>query len=436
MSPARPPAQLARPAPPGGRRRGEVPRHGRGGAGRPRARGRPSAPPPTPAPSPRRRSTGVRYVRRGGHYSIYPRALAAHPTADGTTSSSTCRTASPTSRPSSRATPVVNLVHHVHREQWPVVFGPRTARFGWWLESRLAPRVYRGTSYVAVSDSTKRELVELGVDADRVTIIHNGTDAVADDDAERSPSPRVVVLGRLVPQKRVEIALDAVAALRARVPGLHLDVVGSGWWEPHLREHVAAARARGRRHLPRPRVGGREAPAAGAGVGARHAQPQGGLGPRRRRGGRARHADGRLPQRRRAGRLHPWTARPGCSSTTTGPSRTCAAYTRGAGVAALDDARRDADEPRRPRAGCRASAGRTASTRGSGCCCARRRAEPRPGARSGPGRGPGPDGVGGSGSVVADDLFGGRRGVGARGDQRDPTEDGEERQHDADAERD
>jgi len=42
-----------------------------------------------------------------------------------------------------------------------------------------------------------------------------------------------------VPQKRVEIALDAVATLRTRVPGLHLDVVGTGWWEPQLRERVA-----------------------------------------------------------------------------------------------------------------------------------------------------------------------------------------------------
>jgi glycosyltransferase involved in cell wall biosynthesis len=85
-----------------------------------------------------------------------------------------------------------------------------------------------------------RELVDLGVDRERVSIIHNGTDAVADADAERSRCPRVVVLGRLVPQKRVEIALDAVASLRERVPGLHLDVVGTGWWEPQLREHVAA----------------------------------------------------------------------------------------------------------------------------------------------------------------------------------------------------
>ena len=135
--------------------------------------------------------------------------------------------------------PVVNLVHHVHREQWPLVFGPRSARFGWWLESQVAPAAYRRSTYVTVSQSTRRELIDLGVDADRITVIHNGTDATADDSHERSVTPRILVLGRLVPQKRVEIALDAVARLRSRFPTLHLDVVGSGWWDPMLREHAA-----------------------------------------------------------------------------------------------------------------------------------------------------------------------------------------------------
>jgi glycosyltransferase involved in cell wall biosynthesis len=192
-----------------------------------------------PGALPEETVAGVRYLRRGGHYSIYPRAFAAN-TAARHDVVVDVQNGVPYLSPLVTRAPVVNLVHHVHREQWPVVFGPRTARFGWWVESRLAPRVYRRTSYVAVSSSTKRELVELGVDADRVTIIHNGTDAVADEEARRSSSPRVVVLGRLVPQKRVEIALDAVAALRARVPGLHLDVVGTGWWEPQLREHATA----------------------------------------------------------------------------------------------------------------------------------------------------------------------------------------------------
>ncbi len=190
-----------------------------------------------PGALPEETVAGVRYLRRGGHYSIFPRAFGANAAASHDVVVDV-QNGVPYLSPLVARSPVVNLVHHVHREQWPVVFGPRTARFGWWLESQVAPRVYSRTSYVAVSDSTMRELVDLGVDPQRVTIIHNGTDAVADDDAERSPRPRVVVLGRLVPQKRVEIALDAVAALRERVPGLHLDVIGTGWWEPQLRARV------------------------------------------------------------------------------------------------------------------------------------------------------------------------------------------------------
>jgi glycosyltransferase involved in cell wall biosynthesis len=44
----------------------------------------------------------------------------------------------------------------------------------------------------------------------------------------------VVVLSRLVPHKQIEDALQAVAVLRPRVPDLHLDVVGGGWWHDRL----------------------------------------------------------------------------------------------------------------------------------------------------------------------------------------------------------
>ena len=38
----------------------------------------------------------------------------------------------------------------------------------------------------------------------------------------------MAVLSRLVPHKQIEDALDAVAALRPRIPGLHLDIVAEG----------------------------------------------------------------------------------------------------------------------------------------------------------------------------------------------------------------
>jgi glycosyltransferase involved in cell wall biosynthesis len=52
----------------------------------------------------------------------------------------------------------------------------------------------------------------------------------------RHASPRVVVLSRLVPHKRIEHSIAAVARLRADIPGLHLTVMGSGWWEDQLKE--------------------------------------------------------------------------------------------------------------------------------------------------------------------------------------------------------
>jgi glycosyltransferase involved in cell wall biosynthesis len=139
--------------------------------------------------------------------------------------------------------PVVVLVHHVHREQWPVVYPGVTGRLGWWIESRLAPALYRRCQYIAVSRATRRELGTLGVSGDRVAVVHNGTDPAPTVREERSPEPSICVVGRLVPHKQVEHAIDAVRALRREFPGLRLHIVGSGWWEGDLRKYTAESGA-------------------------------------------------------------------------------------------------------------------------------------------------------------------------------------------------
>lgn len=133
----------------------------------------------------------------------------------------------------------VVLVHHCHREQWPVA-GPVKSRIGWFVESRLSPRLHRRNQYVTVSLPSARDLTDLGVSADHVAVVRNGVDAAppASLAAPRSTTPRVVVLSRLVPHKQIEDALDAVARLRGRIPGLHLDVVGGGWWAQPLFDHA------------------------------------------------------------------------------------------------------------------------------------------------------------------------------------------------------
>lgn len=135
----------------------------------------------------------------------------------------------------------VVLVHHCHREQWPVA-GRWTGRFGWFVESKLSPWLHRRNQYVTVSLPSMRDLAELGVDQRNIAVVRNGLDDApqASLAAPRAAAPRVAVLSRLVPHKQIEDALDAVAALRPRTPGLHLDVVGDGWWRRRLVDHAAA----------------------------------------------------------------------------------------------------------------------------------------------------------------------------------------------------
>jgi glycosyltransferase involved in cell wall biosynthesis len=182
---------------------------------------------------------GVRVLRRGSQRTVYLRAFLLHAT--GRLGSHQAVIDVHNGMPFLSALwcrrPVVVLVHHVHREQWGVVLPRPLARLGWWLESTVAPRAYRRARYVAVSDSTRRELAAIGVREEAITVIRNGAGPLSP--APAAPSAEVAtvcVLGRLVPHKRVELALEAVARIRERLPELRLDVVGRGWWEPRLRE--------------------------------------------------------------------------------------------------------------------------------------------------------------------------------------------------------
>lgn len=143
------------------------------------------------------------------------------------------------------AVPVVNVVHHVHRDQWGTFFPRPIAAFGWFLESRIAPQIYRRSRYVTVSEATREELTDLGITADRVDLIYSGNDQP--DELERfavlprSDRPSIVVLGRLVPHKQVEVAIDVVSSLRAAGRDVDLHVVGGGYWQDALEQHAAAA---------------------------------------------------------------------------------------------------------------------------------------------------------------------------------------------------
>ncbi len=182
---------------------------------------------------------GVRYIRRGSKLGVHREAIRevrSHARA-GVDIIVDVQNGIPFfSRLIAPRTPSVVLVHHLHREQWPVVYEPARARLGWIIESQVSPRVYRNRRHIAVSAHTRDELSSLGIALHRIDVVPNGVDSSEINHTSAIPAgaPRIAVLGRLVPHKRVEHALLAAGALRESFPGLHVDVIGDGWWADQL----------------------------------------------------------------------------------------------------------------------------------------------------------------------------------------------------------
>ncbi|MCL2542921.1 MAG: glycosyltransferase family 4 protein [Nocardioidaceae bacterium] len=133
-----------------------------------------------------------------------------------------------------RRTPVLLLVHHVHQEQFGTHFPAPVAAVGRWMERVAMRAVYRNRRTVAVSHSTRLEMRrQLGWDRP-IGLLENGAEVPPVDelDAATKDPDRVVVLGRLVAHKRVDVVLRALRDVvdRPEVAGrdIRLDVVGRG----------------------------------------------------------------------------------------------------------------------------------------------------------------------------------------------------------------
>lgn len=128
-----------------------------------------------------------------------------------------------------RRVPVVLLMHHVHLDQFATHFPAPLAWVGRLLEGRVMRRVYAGRRALAVSESTKAEMVRQLTWSDPIDVLVNGADAPLPLTVDAADSvDRIVVLGRLARHKRVDLVIRAVGALLILRPALHLDIVGSG----------------------------------------------------------------------------------------------------------------------------------------------------------------------------------------------------------------
>jgi glycosyltransferase involved in cell wall biosynthesis len=183
---------------------------------------------------------GYRVIRRAGRYLVFPRAVASELLGRHGPSDALLEiwNGMPFFSPLWYRGPKVVMLHHVHAEMWRMVLGedaPWLASLGNALEGTIAPAVYRRTRIVTPSDSSCEEIIRLlRFRPQNITVVNNGVDASFVPGGERSPAPLVVAVGRLVPVKRYELLLRAVAHARTSIPEARLTIVGEGYERPKL----------------------------------------------------------------------------------------------------------------------------------------------------------------------------------------------------------
>lgn len=124
--------------------------------------------------------------------------------------------------------PVLALCHHLFGEvafdqvPWPIAAAVVAAERG-------IPWAYHDVDFLAISQSSRDDLVARGIRPERIRISPPGIDRPAltvDPDAPRRPV--VAYVGRLETYKHVEILLEAAARLVPLFPELEILVIGRG----------------------------------------------------------------------------------------------------------------------------------------------------------------------------------------------------------------
>jgi glycosyltransferase involved in cell wall biosynthesis/cellulose synthase/poly-beta-1,6-N-acetylglucosamine synthase-like glycosyltransferase/O-antigen/teichoic acid export membrane protein len=174
---------------------------------------------------------GVYVIRRGGFFTVYLWALLYYifrfrnkydVIVD-------CENGIPFFTPIYSRLPKILLVHHVHQEIFRKRFGPILSTFATFLEARLMPVVYRKARMITVSESSKKDMLKIGLGKNsRIEIVNPAIDASKFSPGEKTTVPTVLYLGRLMPWKSIDTLVKAMKHVVKSIPNVKLEIAGFG----------------------------------------------------------------------------------------------------------------------------------------------------------------------------------------------------------------
>ncbi len=182
---------------------------------------------------------GYRVVRRSDRYRVFPRTFLELSTGIGypTRADAVVEVwnGMPFLGPLATRKPHVTILHHVHAKMWNMVLPRMLAWMGRTVELKLAPKVYRSSRIITLSESSRGEIASmLGIPIQHIRVVPPGVDPGFSPGRAKAPYPLVIAVGRLVPVKQFDRLIENLAAVKHDIPDLQAIIVGEGYERPKL----------------------------------------------------------------------------------------------------------------------------------------------------------------------------------------------------------
>lgn len=122
------------------------------------------------------------------------------------------------------------FIHEVAKDIWKNMYPFPIGQIGYYLEPQFY-RFYKDIPFITVSDSTKKDLIEMGIPEKNIAITPEAIDDemfVDIPNVSKEKDPTIVVVGRLAKMKRPDHVIEAFKIAREKINNLKLWIIGGG----------------------------------------------------------------------------------------------------------------------------------------------------------------------------------------------------------------
>lgn len=138
-----------------------------------------------------------------------------------------------------RRSKTILIVHHIHQRVFRSHLPVGLSHVACWIEKVVLPKLYSTT--VAISPSTRKDMVAIGFPESQITLVPNGVDTkqYVPQEARLPDAVRLITYcGRLKEYKRIHHLIEAFRQARRHHPDIHLAIVGHGNELHNLKEQA------------------------------------------------------------------------------------------------------------------------------------------------------------------------------------------------------